>query len=278
MSAHRIRRPRPGRDDTLVVDARGRAVVFGSGEPTGLASNLPGVLRQLRQVLGPHAPILLGFDRGGSYPSAFTTCRSAGAHWVSYRRAPLVATTAIPVQATITRGGKQVMVMLADEAVQIKGYGAARQLTLFEHDAPVLQVLTSDTTATAVGLLYWLRARWRIENMFKYAAAHNGIDALADYGMDISPDTRNVTNPDRSAARKRVADAQEELATAERALPQLLNGEGSPKQKNAALPAVHTRIDAAIAAAQDAKTALRPIPAQLEVCCSHRTVTQEGRI
>ena len=257
------RHAQPGRDDTLVVDARGRAVVFGSGEPTGLASNLPGVLAQLRQVLGPRAPILLGFDRGGSYPAAFTTCREAGAHWVSYRRAPLVATTATPTQATITRGGAAAQVMLADENVDINGYGPARQLTLYENDAPVLQVLTSDTTATAVELLYWLRARWRIENMFKYAAAHNGIDSLADYGMDIGPDTRMVTNPARVAARKTLAAAEGELATAERALPQLLHGQGSPKQKNAALPAVHTRIDAAIAAAQDAKTALRPIPAKV---------------
>ncbi len=257
------RHAQPGRDDTLLVDARGRAVVFGSGEPTGLASNLPGVLAQLREVLGPHAPILLGFDRGGSYPSAFTTCRDAGAHWVSYRRAPLVATTATPTQATITRAGAPMMVMLADETVQINGYGPARQLTLYENEAPVLQVLTSDTTATAVGLLYWLRARWRIENMFKYAAAHNGIDALADYGMDIGPDTRKVTNPARTAARKRVAAAQDELATAERALPQLLNGDGSPAQKNAALPGVHARIETAIAATGAAKTALRPIPAKV---------------
>ena len=163
------RHAQPGRDDTLVVDARGRAVVFASGEPTGLASNLGGVLAQLREVLGPGAPILLGFDRGGSYPSA--TCRDAGAHWVSYRRAPLAATTATPTQGAITRGGEQQQVMLADEMVQIKDYGPARQLTLYENDAPVLQVLTSDTTATAVGLLYWLRARWRIENMFKYASA-----------------------------------------------------------------------------------------------------------
>src|SRR5664280_2606836 len=92
------RHAQPGRDDTLVVDARGRAVVFGSGEPTSLASNLPGVLAQLRQVLGPHLPLMLGFDRGGSYPSAFTTCRDAGAHWVSYRRAPLAATTATPTR------------------------------------------------------------------------------------------------------------------------------------------------------------------------------------
>ncbi len=257
------RHAQPGRDDTLVVDARGRAVVFGSGEPTGLASNLGGVLAQLRQVLGPDAPILLGFDRGGSYPSAFTTCREAGAHWVSYARAPLAATTATPVQATITRGGEQQVVLLADETVQIKGYGPARQLTLFENDAPVLQVLTSDTTATAVGLLYWLRARWRIENMFKYAAEHNGIDALAGYGMDIGPDTRNVTNPARTAARKTLVAAHDELATAERALPQLLNGQGTPKQKNAALPGVHRRIDTAIAAAEDAKTALRPIRAKV---------------
>jgi hypothetical protein len=257
------RHAQPGRDDTLVVDARGRAVVFGSGEPTGLASNLPGVLAQLSVVLGPDAPILLGFDRGGSYPSAFTTCRDAGADWVSYRRAPLAATTATPVQATITRGGEQQHVMLADEAVQIKGYGPARQLTLFENDTPVLQVLTSDTTATGVGLLYWLRARWRIENMFKYAAEHNGIDALADYGMDIGPDTRKVANPARTAARKTLAAAQDELATAERALPQLLKGQGTPKQKNAALPGVHRRIDTAIAAAGDAKTALRPIRAKV---------------
>ena len=214
-------------------------------------------------MLGPDAPILLGFDRGGSYPSAFSTCRDAGADWVSYRRAPLVATTATPAQATITRAGAAVQVMLADENVQIKGYGPARQLTLYEHDTPVLQVLTSDTTATGVGLLYWLRARWRIENFFKYAAAHNGIDALAGYGMDIGPDTRKVTNPARTAARKTLAAAQDELATAERALPQLLNGPGTPKQKNAALPGAHHRIDTAIAATGAAKTALQPLPAKV---------------
>ena len=45
----------------------------------------------------------------------------------------------------------------------------------------MLQVLTSDTTATGAELLCWLRVRWRIENMFTYASAHHGIDTLADY-------------------------------------------------------------------------------------------------
>lgn len=39
--------------------------------------------------------------------------------------------------------------------------------------------------------------------MFKCAAEHNGIDAMACYGMDIGSDTRQVTNPARLAARKR---------------------------------------------------------------------------
>src|SRR5674536_252715 len=164
------RHAQPGRADTLLTDARDRAVVFGSGEPSGLTSTLPGVLTGLREVLGPDAPVLLAFDRGGAYPAAFTACRQAGADWVTYRRGALVEVTAPARRSWALRDGKRISVPLADETVQINGYGAARQLTLFEDGAPVLQVLTSDTTATGAALLCWLRARWRIENMFKYAS------------------------------------------------------------------------------------------------------------
>ena len=257
------RHAQPGRDDTLLVDARGRAVVFGSGEPTGLSTTLPGVLAQLREVIGPDAPVLLGFDRGGAFPVTFTACRAAGADLVTYRRAPLLDTSATPRRSWTVRDGKRVSVVLADESVQLKGYGQARQLTLFEAGAPVLQVLTSEMTGTGADLLCWLRSRWRIENMFKYASEHNGIDALADYAMDIGPDTRMVPNPARLAARRQVKAAEAELVAAERALPQLLNGDGSPKQMNAALPGAHQRIRHAETALEAAKTALKPIPAKV---------------
>jgi transposase len=257
------RHAQPGIDDTMLVDARGRAVVFGTGEPSGLASTLPGVLAQLRAVIGADAPVMLGFDRGGAYPKAFNACRDAGAHWVTYRRAPLVETTVAPHRSWTLREGKRITMMLADETVTINGYGPARQLTLFEAGAPVLQVLTSETTATGAAMLYWLRARWRIENMFKYAAEHNGIDTLADYRMDIGPETRKVTNPARVQARKKVAAAEAELAAAERALPQMLAGPGTPKQMNAALPGLHQQIENAKTALAEAKTALRPIPAKV---------------
>ncbi|MDN5750598.1 MAG: hypothetical protein L0H64_19160 [Pseudonocardia sp.] len=259
------RHAQPGRDDTLIVDARGRAVVFGSGEPTGLSTTLPGVLAQLRAVIGPHAPVLLGFDRGGAYPATFTACRKAGADWVTYRRAPLAETSVSPAESVTLRDGKPVTMMLADESVQLKDYGQARQLTLYEHEQVVLQVLTSVTTGTGADLLCWLRSRWRIENMFKYAAEHNGIDALACYGMDIETDTRKVANPARAAARKNVKTAEAELAAAERALPQMLDSEATPKQKNAALPAVHARIRDAKTVLAEAKTVLKPVPAKIPI-------------
>jgi hypothetical protein len=151
-----------------------------------------------------------------------------GAHRPGRRQLPLAPAT--PRRSWTARDGRRISATLADETVQITGYGDARQLTLFEHGKPVLQILTSDTTATGAALLCWLRAQWRIENTFKYAAEHNGIDTLADYTMDLGPDTRNVPNPARLAARKTVAAAEAELIQAERALPQLLAGPATPSR------------------------------------------------
>ena len=253
----------PGQDDTMLVDARGRAVIFGSGEPSGLVSTLPGVLTQLREVLGPDPKILLGFDRGGAYPKTFTACRAAGADWVTYRRAPLVQATVPARRSWTVRDSKRISVLLADEIVSLKDYGSARQLTLFENGTPILQVLTSDLTATGASLLCWLRARWRIENMFKYAVEHNGIDRLADYYMNLGPDTRRVTNPARVAARTTVNAAEAHLIAAERALAQMLTGGATPKQRDAALPGLHQQIQIATGALHQAKTDLRPIPAKI---------------
>lgn len=259
----RRRHAEAGRDDTLVVDARGRAVVFSTSAPTGLSSNLPGVLAQLRQVTGPKVAILVGFDRGGAYPVAFRACAAAGADWVTYRRAPLVQASTSPKASWTVRDHKRIVVSLADEIVEIKNYGPARQLTLFEGGQAVLQVLTSDRVATGAGLLCWLRSRWRIENVFKYAAAHNGINALADYRTDINTDTRMITNPVRLAARADLTAAETALVAAERALPQLLAGPGTPGQKNAALPAASLRIEAAHRIVEAAAMTLQPIPAKV---------------
>jgi hypothetical protein len=253
-----------GRDDTVVTDYHARAVCFASGDPSGLSVTLPGALAQLREVLGPDAKIMLGFDRGGSYPVVFRACRDAGADWLTWRRGDLAPVTAAPVRSfRVGPAGTCEAITLADEMVEINGYGPARQLTLFEHDQPVMQILTSDLTAPAAALLAWLRCRWRIENAFKYLSAHHGIDALADYHADIDPDTTKITNPARVAARKRLAAAQAALADAERALAQLLASDQHHTVINAAIPAAEARITAAHHAVAAAKAQRDTHPAKL---------------
>ena len=45
--------------------------------------------------------------------------------------------------------------------MQLKDYGDARQITLFENGKVALQVLTSDFEACPAEILSWLKSRWR---------------------------------------------------------------------------------------------------------------------
>ena len=139
----------------------GRAVCFVTGEPSGLSTTLPLALAELKKAARPGAKIMLGFDRGGAYPQVFRHCREQDVHWVTYRRAPLAVPAMLPVITTITVVGLQREIAWADEKVQIKDYGEARQITLFEHGQVVLQILTSDLQACPAGILSWLKSRWR---------------------------------------------------------------------------------------------------------------------
>ena len=257
------RHAQKGLADTMVTDYHGRAVCFVSGPPSGLTKTLPAALTELRRVTGD-AKIMLGFDRGGSYAQVFTHCRDHDVDWITYRRGKLAATTTTPRRYWRVDGaGRAETVTLADEMITIKDYGPARQLTLFEHDQPVLQVLTSDLHAPAAALLAWLRCRWRIENVFTYLTAHHGMDWLCHYQADTAPDVTPIANPARKQARDAVKHAQTTLADAQRALTRLLRSDRPVTEINTAIPAAQTAIDTAEAALTNAKSQLKTVPAKI---------------
>ena len=257
------RHAQKGLADTLVTDYHGRAVCFVSGPPSGLTKTLPAALSELRRVTAD-AKIMLGFDRGGSYAQVFAHCRDHDVDWITYRRGALAATTTAPRRYWRVDGAARAeAVTLADEMITIKDYGPARQLTLFEHDKPVLQVLTSDLTAPAAALLAWLRCRWRIENVFKYLTAHHGMDWLCHYEADLAPDTTPIDNPARKQARDAVKRAQTTLGDAQRALTRLLRSDATVAEINAAIPAAQAAIDTAEAALASAKSQLKTVPAKI---------------
>jgi len=251
-----------GRDDTFVVDLAGRAICFSSGEPSGLSKTIHGVVGQLRAICGPDARLLVGFDRGGSYPVTFAKLADAGVDWVTYRRAPLVEPTAEPRWSWFNLDGRRHSYRIADEMVDLAGYGPARQLSVYEANKVVFQVLTSDTTATPARLVHLLRCRWRIENAFKYLSEHHGIDALCDYTMTVEPDTALMTNPARTDATAALRAAEAVLAGAERALGQALAGPSTAGNYLATIRRLRDEVAVARDDVAEAKAGLKCVPAK----------------
>jgi transposase len=258
-------RAEKGRADTHVTTHDGRAVCFVTGEPSGLSVTLPKALAELKKTVPPGTPIMLGFDRGGAYPAVFAHCRENNVHWVTYRRAPLAAPQMLPVLSTITANGRTRTIAWTDETGQIKDYGKARQITLFEHGRVVLQVLTSDSGACPAALLGWLKSRWREENYLKYAAANYGIDKICDYAAVIETNTKIVDNPARKEGNAAVHEAEKNLAAAERGLAAMLADPAiTPADKKATLiPAAEREIAVARRRLDNAKKARDAITAKL---------------
>jgi hypothetical protein len=129
---------------------------------------------------------------------------AAGYDWLTWRRAPLAATTLLPIAQAITlRGGRVRQVAWTDEQVTLKDYGKpVRQLSLFEHGKMVAQAISGRLDACPAELAGWLRGRWAEENMFKYDMANYGLDMLADYAADEVTNTKLKANPAYATARR----------------------------------------------------------------------------
>jgi hypothetical protein len=258
----RRRLAEPGRAETMIVDDRWRAVCFASGAPQGLAKRMWDPIDQLQEICGER-PIMIGFDRGGSYPKVFSDLRARGLDWVTYRRAPLPAPAVEARRSWVELDGQRHYLRVADEQVNLDGYGPARQISVIEHGRVALQILTSDQNTPAARLAHVLRCRWCIENTFKYMENHLGLHWLGDYEMTITPDTALVRNPQRTTglARQRTAEAQ--AAELERQIGATTTSTTTDAATSNELDDLHKKLALARNEINAARAALKPIPAKL---------------
>jgi hypothetical protein len=259
----RRRHAEPGRHETVIVDDRWRAVCFASGPPQGLASGMLGPVDQLLEICGQRR-LMIGFDRGGSYPKAFSELRDRGIDWVTYRRAPLTEPTVPPRSSWVSVDGHRRYVRVADELVQLDDYGQCRQLTVYEHRRVVLQILTSDLSTPAARLAHTLRCRWCIENTFKYLEDHHGLHWLCDYQMSIAPNTTPTRNPQRTKALARLRACEQTIAELEQRIGQHHTTTPATDTDSAeTLCMLQADLYTARAETRAARAALKPIPAKL---------------
>ena len=259
-----------GRDDTFVVDDTWRAICFSSGEPRGLSVSMPAVLDELARIVsgakGSGAKVMVGFDRGGSYPKVFSELARRGMDWVTWRRAPLVAPTAEPKALSYEHNGKTRELQLLDEEVTLAGYDATpvRQVSAFEEGKVVFQLLSSASAPLPALLVGKLKGRWVIENFNKYVEDHHGVHWLCSYDMDEEEDTSMVSNPERVARRKTLSEAKAALEAAQRAVGLALDaGDGSMDESAKAIRAARDEVVTAKDELAAAKAALKGVPAKL---------------
>jgi hypothetical protein len=266
-------KPTKAHDDTYICDLAGRAIAFTTGEPSALCSTLPPALAALTDALperdkpGPARRPLIVFDRGAAFPGTFTAVDAAGYDWLTWRRAPLAATTLLPILQVITlRGGRRRQVAWTGEQVTLENYGKpVRQLSLFEHGKMVAQAISGRLEACPAELAGWLRGRWAEENMFKYDMANYGLDTLADYDADEVVNTKLKANPAFTAARKAETKAKTALAGAEIALAKLLADPAiaASTKNDVLIPAAQKQIAACQEALAEAEAERKSHPAKL---------------
>jgi hypothetical protein len=171
------KRVRPGVTDVYVHDEGGNPVLRLADATNGsLTTWLPIVAKLLREMVGPEARIVLGFDRGGAFPEQLATLRDKGFELVTYERKPypLLAPSAFDIAFTHdgeSFGASDALTNLGS------GHGRVRRVAIRAEDGHQVNLLTVGTLSVSE-LYAILRGRWVQENGFHHQVHRWGINQL----------------------------------------------------------------------------------------------------
>ena len=223
----RMRISLPATSDYWVNDSAGDPLLVLTAQANaGLVKMLPGILAQVRALVGKRRPTVV-FDRGGYSPKLFQQIIAADFDLLTYRkgRYPRIPRKRFHLCRS-RRDGKTISYVLADQEVRLLGGKLRlRQVTRLMENGHQTPILTSRRGLPAAQVAYRMFDRWRQENFFKYLREEYALDALVEYATVPDDPTREVPNPAWTAldARQRQAYAQLDRLQAEYGLEAFTN-------------------------------------------------------
>jgi transposase len=215
----RMRLSMPATTDYWANDMTGDPLFVVTAEANaGLITMFPGLLQEVRNLLGPRR-VTFVFDRGGFSPKLFLQILAAGFDLLTYRkgRYPRIPRKAFRPHRTVV-DGRTTSYVLADQEVRLlRGKLRLRQVTRRMDNGHQTPILTSRRDLSAARVAYRIFERWRQENFFKYLREEFALDALAEYAVEPDDPTREVPNPHWAAvdAQRRQAYARLDRLQAE---------------------------------------------------------------
>jgi len=234
----------PGALEYWVHDVEGRPVL-----PIPVASNasLPATVKKwvafLREQLGKDTPLLLVFDRAGSFPGLFKWLCDNGVQFVTYQRAryqkfrrawfkrhgrPMTLREA---------DGKKVKVMVQEGQMNLGAQrGRIRRIRILMPDDVQMNVVASSRQC-AKWLCQTLFTRWRQENGLRHGVERWGINQLDGRQVEDVPAGTLVANPRRATLDKALSKAKEREKNLRVQLQQLYPGHPDRPELKSALEA-----------------------------------------
>jgi len=214
----RMRISMPATQEVWVNDAQGSPLFFVTQQAHGqLVSELPGVLRQVRETLGDDRRVTVVFDRGGWSPALFARMDADGFDVLTYRKGtvePVAAELFTRVEAPDS-GGRDHYDLADTEVIVGTKRLAMRQVTRRKVDRKGKEhqthIVTTRRDLPAVQVAWRMFERWQQENFFKYMRQEFAIDALVQYATEPADPERVVPNPAHKAATKELAVARADL-------------------------------------------------------------------
>ncbi|HEY6370161.1 MAG TPA: hypothetical protein VIX37_06260, partial [Candidatus Sulfotelmatobacter sp.] len=204
----------PASTDYWVNDQRGDPLfVVTADANAGMTRMLMPVLREVRELLGPHRHSTVVFDRGGWSPKLFRDLLSMGFDVLTYRKGRTRHITEKRFTWHRARlDGRRVEYLLHDQPVRfLKGKLRLRQVTRLTETGHQTPMVTSRWDLRAIVVAHRMFERWRQENFFKYLREEYLIDALVDYQVEPDDPNRSVPNPARKAVEKEIHTARVHL-------------------------------------------------------------------